>query len=192
MTKRELRREYMQKRKHFSDEEYATLNHRLRENFFKTTDLSAVSVLHTFLPIDKNREVDTWAFIRELQIAHPHVRIAVPKMNNQTSELEHYYFEHKDQLAVNTWGIPEPVSGIPVETSAIDLVLVPLLAFDSQGHRVGYGRGFYDRFLATCRTECSKIGISYFDPVARIDDVHENDIALDRIITPSGVVSPQR
>ena len=68
--------------------------------------------------------------------------------------------------------------------SEVDVVLVPGLAFDEGGHRVGYGRGFYDRFLALCRPDCLKVGLSYFEPISQITDIHAGDIRLDLLITP--------
>ncbi len=71
--------------------------------------------------------------------------------------------------------------------SSIDWVLVPLLAFDRRGHRVGYGKGFYDRFLAGCRSDARKIGLSLFAPVVAIDDIGSQDVALDAVVTPDRV-----
>lgn len=83
------------------------------------------------------------------------------------------------------WGIPEPVAGVVLNPSDLDIVLIPLLAFDLAGNRVGYGKGFYDRYLLQCRPDCLKIGISLFDPVARIEDVESCDIPLDIAICPA-------
>ena len=80
--------------------------------------------------------------------------------------------------------IYEPQQGNIVPVDEIDMVLVPLLAFDMNGKRVGYGRGFYDKFLSACRTDCVKAGFSYFEPVERLDDCNEFDIPLDLCITP--------
>ena len=66
-------------------------------------------------------------------------------------------------------------------------VFVPLLCCDSQGHRVGYGKGFYDNFLGNCNQEVLKIGLSLFDIESSIDDIHEKDIALDICVTPSSI-----
>jgi 5-formyltetrahydrofolate cyclo-ligase len=94
---------------------------------------------------------------------------------------------YSDQFANSRWGIPEPVGGRVVEPAELDVVLIPLLAFDAKGHRVGYGKGFYDRYLATCRPDCLKIGISFFESLAPIDDVEAHDIALDMAICPTQV-----
>ena len=154
MTKKELRKIYLKKRMDLSEGEYEQLNRELTDHFFKAVKLSGINVLHTFLPIKRTREVNTWHIIERIKKDHTHVKVSVPKINNQTSELEHYFLESPDQLKNNTWEIPEPVYGIPTSTEKIDAVLVPLLAFDKLGHRLGYGRGFYDRFLASCRPDC--------------------------------------
>lgn len=184
MTKTELRKIYLKKRIDLSEAEYLQLNTQLCENFFLNIDLSRMEVLHTFLPIEKNKEVDTWRIINRLKKEFPNLRISIPKINNQTAIFDNYYFEGSHQLKNNTWEIPEPMQGIPTPTEKIDAVLVPLLAFDERGNRVGYGRGFYDKFLGTCRKDCQKIGLSFFEMVGEIDGIDETDVPLNLIITP--------
>lgn len=187
MTKKELRKVYLEKRKALSEEGCEELNRRLCDNFFSHVTLSDVQVLHTFLPIEKNREVNTWLIIDRLRKDFPNLRISIPKINNQSAELEHYFLEGKEQLENNTWEIPEPVKGVPTPIEKIDAVLVPLLAYDRQGHRLGYGRGFYDRFLVNCRPDCKKIGLSFFEMEEQIEGIDDTDIPLNMIITPEGV-----
>ena len=88
-------------------------------------------------------------------------------------------------FANSDWGIPEPMGGTVVKPTDLDIVLIPLLAFDKNGHRVGYGKGFYDRYLVKCRPDCLKIGISLFDPVDLIEEVESHDIPLDIAICPA-------
>jgi 5-formyltetrahydrofolate cyclo-ligase len=142
MTKDQIRKLYLQKRLALSEAEFQQLNHQLTEQFFASVDLSFVQVLHTFLPIEKQREVNTWLIIERIRREFPHIRIAIPRINNQTASIENFYFEGPHQLEKNTWGIMEPKQGIPVPSEKIDAVLVPLLGFDRSGNRVGYGRGF--------------------------------------------------
>jgi 5-formyltetrahydrofolate cyclo-ligase len=188
MTKKELRKIYLKKRMELTDAEYHRLNQQICEQFFSAVKLSGIHVIHTFLPIRKNKEVDTWLIIDRMKKAFPQVKIAIPRINNQTSQLEHYYFEDASQLKTNTWEIPEPVMGVPAPIEKIDAVLVPLLAFDKQGHRLGYGRGFYDRFLSAVRRDCLKIGLSFFEMAEKIEGIDETDIPLDLIITPNSAV----
>jgi 5-formyltetrahydrofolate cyclo-ligase len=189
MIKKELRKIYLKKRMELSEGEFRELNQQICDNFFVSIDLSKINVIHTFLPIEKNREVNTWLIIDRLTRQFPGIRISVPKINNQTAVLEHYYFEGKDQLKNNTWEIPEPVRGLPTPLDKIDAVLVPLLAFDKLGNRLGYGRGFYDRFLAECRPDCLKIGLSIFEMEEKIEGMDKKDVPLNMIVTPEKMVA---
>jgi 5-formyltetrahydrofolate cyclo-ligase len=157
----------------------------LYQNFFTSIDLSFIKVLHTFLPLEKNKEPDTWLIIDRIKREYPHIRISIPRVNAQTKELESIFFEGLHQLQKNPWGIPEPKQGIPTDPDQIDLVLVPMVIFDKNGHRVGYGKGFYDKFLATCRKDCRRVGISLFDPVENIEDVNDLDIHVQCCLTPT-------
>lgn len=183
MTKQELRKIYTQKRAALSEAEYGQLNFQLYQNFFSTVDLSFVKVLHTFLPIIKKKEVDTWLILDRIRREFPHVRISIPKVNAETGVFDSFYFEGLHQLAMNEWGIQEPKQGIPTEPNKIDIVLIPLLAYDKHGNRVGYGKGFYDKFLATCRPDCRKIGLSLFKAEEKISDANQFDVRLDMCIS---------
>ena len=188
MIKQELRKLYIQKRMNLSEGEYLQLNYQLTEMFFSHIDLSFVKVLHTFLPLEKNNEPNTWPIIDRVKREFPHVRISIPRVNASSGELENFYFEGLHQLSSNVWGIQEPRQGIPTPEEKIDMVLVPLLVLDQSGHRVGYGKGFYDKFLHTCRADVKRIGVSLFPPVAAIDDVGPHDQKLTQAITPDGVI----
>lgn len=182
MTKLELRKTYLQKRLALTEAECLHLSRQLCDQFFISVDVSFIKVLHVFLPIEKRNEPNTWLLIDRLRREFPTVRISIPKVNGT---MENFYFEGLHQLENNAWGIPEPKQGIPTPTEKIDLVLVPLLAFDRIGHRVGYGKGYYDRFLSGCRVDCKKIGLSLFKPIDRIEDIMKDDIAMNGCVTPS-------
>lgn len=186
MTKAELRKTYLQKRKELPDQEYFQANQRLCDFFFTFFDLSFVKVLHTFLPITANKEPDTWLIIDRVKREFPSIKFSIPRINKATDLLENFYFEGFHQLEENSWGIKQPKQGDLCTSSAIDMVLVPLLTFDQSGHRVGYGKGYYDRFLATCKPECKKIGLSLFPPIAKIPSA-ETDIPLDFCVTPQKI-----
>jgi 5-formyltetrahydrofolate cyclo-ligase len=68
------------------------------------------------------------------------------------------------------------------------VVFVPLLAFDKKGHRVGYGKGFYDRFLSDCKPETIKIGLSFFEAEESISAILPSDIRLDFCVTPTEII----
>jgi len=183
MTKPEIRSHYLSLRQALTDLEYNQFSKNLSDIFFSSVDLSAIKTLHIFLPIKNKKEPNAWLIIDRLSQEFPAIRISVPKMETE-SRLRHFYFEGRNQIKENKWKIPEPQFGEITPTDKIDLVIVPLLAFDLKGNRVGYGQGFYDRFLKECRPNCKKVGLSFFDPVKLISDIHLDDVKLSQCITP--------
>lgn len=188
MTKAELRKVYIQKRNQLSLAEYDALNELLLKQFQKL-DLAAVNYLHLFLPIRERKEPDTFLIRDWLAAHHPHIIRVFPKADFADNTMQNYADDGELELSTNAFGIPEPVRGNIMPASAIDLMLVPLLAFDRYGYRVGYGKGFYDRFMAQCKPGTRFIGISFFAPVDRITDLNEFDQKIDSCITPQGIIN---
>lgn len=182
MKKQDLRRIYLKKRKDLSDIEYLQGNHQITEQFFSSFPPQQFESLHTFLPNERNREPDTWLIISRLQKDFPHVRISIPKIEGQ--RLRHFYLNDIHLLQNNEWGIPELDDGEPAQLDEIKMVLVPLIAFDAEGNRIGYGKGFYDRFLKQLPAEAIRVGLGFFEPVQKIDDIEPHDVPLDFCITP--------
>lgn len=187
MTKKEIRKQFLEKRKALSESECAMLNQALYSNFFASVDLSFVRVLHIFLSIPNNQEPDTWPLLDRIRREFPHIRMSVPKVVGD--HLENFFFEGLHQLHTSSWGIQEPKQGVPTPTDKIDIVIVPLLAVDERGHRVGYGRGYYDRLLKTTRKDCLKVGLSFFSPVKEIEDITDQDVRLNQCVTPEGTLA---
>lgn len=181
--KKTLRAHYLNRRLSLSIQEHEAMSVQLCEIFFSSIDLTEVKTIHIFLPILKKKEPNTWLIIDRLKSDYPHTKISIPKMADE-HRLINYYFESKDQVRENQWHIPEPTFGKLTPTHEIDLVIVPLLVFDKTGHRLGYGKGFYDRFLSTCRPDCKKVGLSFFEPVESIT-FEKTDVALTCSITPT-------
>jgi 5-formyltetrahydrofolate cyclo-ligase len=102
--------------------------------------------------------------------------------------MSHFLLTDNTKIKKNEYNIPEPVNGLPVPTEMIDVVFVPLLAYDKLGNRVGYGKGFYDKFLNQCKPDVLKIGLSFFEPEELIEDVFENDVKLDFCVTSEKVI----
>jgi 5-formyltetrahydrofolate cyclo-ligase len=184
MTKSELRKLYLQKQKALSPEERAEKSQALAERFFESFDLTGIRYLHCFIALEKFNEIDTLPIFQRVWRDHPDIATLVPRIEPEGYNLSHLHFKADTELVRNSWEISEPAHGTHVEPGRIDMVLAPLLAFDARGHRAGYGKGFYDRFLAQCRPDCMKIGLSYFPPAAEIYDAGEHDIALDAFVTP--------
>ena len=191
MIKSVLRQHFLAQRRALSTEDVASQSRAIIERLFETflADTEKPTTIHTFLPIARQNEVDTWPIIRRIQQDFPNVQVAVPVTDTTVNQLTHFILTPETLLIENQWGILEPESGsCPVVGSQqIDMVLIPLLAFDTLGHRVGYGKGYYDRFLAECRPDCLKAGLSLFEPVEQIGDVEPTDVRLDACVTPERV-----
>ncbi len=147
-------------------------------------DPNGWSTVHLFLPIAGNREPDTYAVATWLRQTYPHIQLVLSKTDLSNHGMRHVVWDENTVLKENHWGIPEPEAGASISSQAIDAVFVPLLAFDRHGNRVGYGKGFYDRFLAECRPAAVKVGLSLFEAESAISDIDPHDIPLDRCVTP--------
>lgn len=183
MTKEEIRIAYKEKRKSVSIQEIEKFNDLILINFQKIR-MPFISCVHTYLASLKLAEPDTATIIRFLQFQNPEVKVVIPKVDIRSGTLQHYHFNETVELMNNRYGIEEPREGIKIMEEEIDLVLVPLLAFDRNGFRVGYGKGYYDRFLFNCRKDALKVGLSFFEPVDEIEDIDQFDISLNYCVTP--------
>ncbi len=190
MTKSELRKIYLEKRSTLSAADVSDASRRIADRFFETVDLSGVRTLHCFISIPKFNEIDTSAIYERVWRDFPDIVTVAPRTDLASGAIESVIFNSQTVWNENSWGIREPAGGEIVEPADIDLVVVPLLCFDERGHRVGYGKGMYDKFLARCRTGCTKVGVSLFSPVETIADISERDVALDLVITPDAAFRP--
>jgi len=184
MLKSDIRKQALKQRDELTELQLSLLNEKLLERF-KTLDFSKIKSIHIFLPIAHRKEPDTFLLIDWLQANHPEIEIIVPKADFTTSVMSHYSFKDRADLLHNHYHIPEPQQAKPF-IGTPDMVIVPLLAFDNEGYRVGYGKGFYDRFLQNINTQ--KIGLSFFDAIPKIIDVNLNDVKLDSCITPEKII----
>ena len=189
MTKAALRKIYLAKQENLSAHLREQKGAQISEQFFARFDLTQINFLHCFLPIEKFNEIDTKIIFERIWHEFPHIKTLAPRVNFQTNEIENLIFRSGTNLVENAWQIREPSGNETIETKKIDAVLVPLLCFDVRGFRVGYGRGFYDRFLNRCRADCLKIGLSYFAPVAEISDAQAFDVKLDFCVMPETTVN---
>jgi len=182
MLKSDLRLLYSGLRENFSQDQIA---HSSLNVANKSLELPIwdFNFYHLFLTISEKKEIDTTPILSILQGKDKD--IIVPKMKGDV--LTHFLLTDNTQLKKNKWHVPEPVNGQKIEPVQIDVVFVPLLAFDLNGNRVGYGKGYYDGFLRECRPDVKKIGLSLFEAVDQITDVNKNDIPLDYCVTPNKI-----
>jgi len=184
MLKKELRAKYKALRNQLSENDLEEMSLAIA-NKVLTLPIWDKTYFHIFLPITEHKEVNT-EFILHL-LSGKDKEIVVSKCDFGTCNLVHYLLTDNTKIKKNEYNIPEPVDGLEVPVSKIDVVFVPLLAFDKTGHRAGYGKGFYDKFLTECKPETIKIGLSYFEAEEKIEDVFENDVKLDYCVTPNRV-----
>lgn len=159
----------------------------IAETFFFTINLGAIRNLHCYLPIEKFNEPNTKIIFERVWQQFPKSTASVPRIDFATGELSSVVYSSTCPLMRNRWGVNEPEGGTVMHPEAIDLAIVPLLCFDETGFRVGYGKGYYDRFLAKCRPNCLKVGLSFFPAVEKIEDTDEYDVPLDLFITPEDI-----
>jgi 5-formyltetrahydrofolate cyclo-ligase len=184
MLKSEIRKQALEERLSLSESEYEKLNESLLDHF-KTIDFSKINVIHIFLPIIEKKEPNTFLLIEWLAENHAQIKIIVPKADFETALMTNHEYLGEQDLKKNLYNILEPQKG-NLHEGEVDLVLIPLLAFDQLGYRVGYGKGFYDRFLENINAQ--KIGLSLSSAIDKINDVNEYDIRLDYCITPYGII----
>ena len=184
MIKKEVRQKYKELRQQLSENETEELSLQIANQLIRL-DIWQHSFYHLFLPIESQKEVNTEYILQVL--AGKDKNIVLSKSDFSTREMTHFLLTDNTTIKKNAYDIPEPIDGLEVPVSKIDVVFVPLLAFDENGNRVGYGKGFYDKFLAECKPEILKIGVSFFEPENIISDVLNTDIQLDLCITPTKV-----
>ena len=187
MKKSELRKSFIAKRREISATERTEKSQAISGNIFAFFDFTKISCVHCFLPIERFNEIDTNLIFHEIWQTFPQIQTVVPKVDFQTLEMKSLIYNAETELHENDWNIFEPKHNEFVESEKIDAVFVPLLCADKRGFRVGYGKGFYDRFLKNCRANCLKIGLDYSSPIEEISDVNEFDIKLDFLATPEKV-----
>ena len=180
-NKKELRLIYKSLRKQLSERDIEQKSLEITNNLIQLP-IWDKTYFHVFLPITEQKEVDTELILHLL--SGKDKEILISKSNFETREMIHFLLTDNTRIAKNEYNIPEPVEGIEVPSKKIEVVFVPLLAYDKKGNRVGYGKGFYDKFLSECNPDVIKIGLSFFEPEELISDIFEGDVQLDYCVTP--------
>ena len=181
MKKQELRALYKQKRKDLTEIQIKGLQENIYQQIYNL-DLSTFKNVHLFLSMPKFKEIDTAPLITYFR--NKNKRIVVSKCNFKDHTLSHFYLEENTLLSMNKFGVLEPVAAELVEENKLDLIFIPMLISDDKKFRVGYGKGFYDRFLSNCRKDAKFIGLNFFPPITAIEDKNEFDIPLHQVIYP--------
>lgn len=187
--KKALRKKLLATRRALSPEDVAAKSRAIFDQWLVRFTLKPVSHFHVFQSIVQNNEVDTRHFIDYSRTRHPHVALVVPVVDPIEGVLRHAAVSEEVEMVENRWGIPEPKVPLRwVYPMQMDMVIVPMLAFDMAGNRLGYGKGFYDKFLALTRPNCLKIGVCFeLGKQEHPLPTDAYDIPMDFVITESGI-----
>ena len=186
MDKFEARKKYRSLRDKLSEDDLLDSSVKIANNCLNL-DIWEYHNYHVFLSIEKNKEIDTNPIINIINGRQKQVIIS--KSNFKDYSLTNYILDDDVVLELNKYGIPEPKNGQKIKISSIEVVFIPLLCFDKKGNRVGYGKGFYDRFLNELPKKSIKIGFSFFSPEYSIAGINKHDVKLDYCITPKKAFS---
>ena len=175
MNKQELRRTIRERKRAMTEEEIVERSNALAEKFYNTPAYQAASTIYGYLPY--NQEVRTVPMLQ--RALDEGKRVAVPKVYGE--EMRFIYLDDLTQVSKGYAGIPEPIADAPVADDKRALVLMPGLAFDPQGHRIGYGGGFYDKFLAK-EPHHPTLALCYEFQMQAHLDTEEFDIPVDTVL----------
>lgn len=175
MDKKELRSYIRQRKREMTEAQIEAASLRLGELFLKTEQYRNAQTIYGYLPY--NQEVRTVPML-ERALADGK-QVAVPKVCGE--DMKFIYLTDLNQVEKGYAGIPEPIADEPVANDPNALVLMPGLAFDKEGHRIGYGGGFYDKFLAA-EPEHPTVALCYdFQMVDQIP-TDDYDIPVDCVL----------
>jgi len=183
MLKKEARKIYNQKRKDISYSDKLKWDDLILINF-QTIEMPFLQAVFSFYPMEERNEINAFLLTDYLHFRNPNLKVCYPKMDSNEPNMEAVACKADTVFEANAINILEPLETEIIPPEDIDLVLVPMLLCDVLGNRVGYGKGYYDRYFSRCNSSCLKVGLSYFEPVDKIDDADEFDVALDFCITP--------
>lgn len=185
MTKEAIRKLYKEKRASLSP----AVRDRLEDLLliqFQSLHLDIPDTVMTYAPLERLNEYDPVLIEEHCFFKNPATILIFPVMDAAHGSLKAMAIKEDSIFELNEFDIEEPVNGKEIDPEGIGMMIVPLLSFDTKGYRVGYGKGYYDKFIAACRPEMLKIGFSFFEAEV-IDDVNSFDRKLDICITPERI-----
>lgn len=180
--KPQIRKRVLDYRRLLEAEVFATRSKAVVEAALSLIERNKAGTVHCFLPIGRNKEVDTWPLID--QLSRGGVAVVVSATDFDTQTMTHFHYSEDLVLVPDRFDIPTPTEGRPADIAAIDLVLIPMLAGDCKGNRIGYGKGYYDRLLAGMHPDVLKVGLTLGPLFDHFTFAEPHDIRLDYTVTP--------
>lgn len=185
MVKSEIRKEYQQRRNSMTETEFQLIQEAINQQINLWSPITPAKFL-SFLPIPSKKELSPQHLELKWEKLHPSSVKCYPKVISATEMVALEITAHT-VYEINVWGIQEPQHAAVFNPLELEAVIVPLLVFDLKGYRVGYGKGFYDRFFEQCSPNVIKVGISAFQPIQEIQDINIYDVPLNYCITPEKI-----
>lgn len=185
--KKRLRKKLLNRRKAIPEDEYQAASATIIAKVNQLPEFKRAETVHCYVSMNDRGEVDTHKLIRQLFSLGK--RVVVPITHFEDGTLSHVILTSFEELKENKWGVLEPSGGEPIAPRELDLVLVPMVGGDERGNRIGYGKGFYDRFLS--EVSCPKVGLIFEQNIVERLPVNEFDVALDKIITEVRIIRGQ-
>jgi 5-formyltetrahydrofolate cyclo-ligase len=182
MKKDKVRKIYLQMRQELSSLEYEERSSNLVQNTIELIKKFKPKCVHCFLSISVKQEINTMPIIEYCWTNNINVVVPITDFANNT--LKSAQYTPQTLIHQTRYNIPEPTNPVWGSDEEIDMVITPLLAFDSEGHRVGFGKGFYDRLFSSLSKNTRRVGVSLFDACEGIDDINKYDMPLTHCVTP--------
>lgn len=186
MVKSVARKEFINKRKTLSEKEKLIADDLILIQFQKLS-LPSISTVFSYLAMPQFNEIDTSYILNFLHFKNPALKVFYPVCDFSSYTMQAVLADDDTPFALNKFNTLEPENDTIIAPRDLDMILVPLLCFDEAGYRVGYGKGFYDKFLAQVKPAAIKIGLSYFEAIPKINDRNELDVPLDYCVTPQRI-----
>lgn len=182
-NKDQLRKRALIERSQLKNEIIEELSKKISENLFRNFNLERLNV-HLFYPISERKEVNTWHIHNKLNRRD---KIFTSAYNNDSEEWECVSFNHDTEFRKGKFNVPFPIEHEKKVFESIDIIFIPLLVFDRNGQRIGYGKGIYDSILNLTKKNCIKVGLSLTECSNVLIDFQDHDVALDYCQTPSAL-----
>ena len=185
LDKTTLRAQIKQQRSAISLHDWERWSTDIQKRLFAYPAFLKAHTIHCYVSMNDRKEVDTHGIVESCLKRNK--SLFVPIMKTEVNELQHVEVSTKEELKPNAWGVPEPEYGERLDVIDPDLVIVPLLASDEKGNRLGYGKGYYDRFLS--QISSIKVGLVFDQFILDEIPTEPHDIPLDVLITETRIIN---
>ncbi|NGP76215.1 5-formyltetrahydrofolate cyclo-ligase [Balneolaceae bacterium YR4-1] len=183
--KQAMREQLLKVRSELGTAEYREKSDQIITRLKTEAEFKSAEVIHCYVSMNERREVNTHGLLENLVNSKKKPVVSITHFDDGT--LSHRYLESMDDLKENKWGVLEPVRGEVAALDEFELVIVPMVGGDRKKNRIGYGKGFYDRFLR--EVSCPAIGLLFDRCLVESVPVESFDVALDKCITESKIIS---